>query len=214
VDLVTQTAAAAAAAGASSNNRHKQQRAEASGSWGARGQLSMRTVSAKLETSSCLAAAPSLQFTTGRTDCHAEQVELSLTLCPQAPPFPQPPHSLTHSPPQPHLSMRTVRATSRAFHSSWGCSLSTPLAGPTVMLTVTKRRRSNTSPTMRCRASAVRGAALEYCRQSSTAVQQYSSTAVQQYSSTAVQQYSRVHSQGVSRLPRQPSSTPGSAPNP
>jgi hypothetical protein len=41
----------------------------------------------------------------------------------------------------PHRSMRTVRATSLALHCSWGASLSTPDAGPTVSETVTNLGR-------------------------------------------------------------------------
>lgn len=63
-----------------------------------------------------------------------------------------------------HLSTSTVRATSLGFHCSWGVSRSTPLAGPTVVDAVTKRFKSNSSETMRCRASADSGAALEYCK--------------------------------------------------
>lgn len=52
-----------------------------------------------------------------------------------------------------HLSMSTVSATSFGFHVSGAASLSTPDAGPTVIVAVTNWRRSMSSLTIRCRAS-------------------------------------------------------------
>lgn len=68
-------------------------------------------------------------------------------------------HAQAHTLSAAHLSTSTVRATSYGFHVAGAASLSTPLAGPTVMLTLTKSLRSSSSLTMRCRASAVSGAA-------------------------------------------------------
>lgn len=58
--------------------------------------------------------------------------------------------------------MSTVSATSRGRQLAGAAPLSTPDAGPTVMLTVTYCLRSKSSETIRWRASAVSGAADEY----------------------------------------------------